>query len=203
MRICKARSRWKSISRVPETADESARHLCGGHLGRARGAAARIARRAACADGRARHRDDGGLAQCAGGAGGSRSGAGRWHWRATANDALAERCGKRPDRFQALAALPMQDPDAAIRELERASTSSASRARWSTASRRSAIPTTRSTTTCRSTGRSGPRSSGSACRSICIRAARCRAMRDSMTAILGCWARLGHSATRPPCMRCG
>jgi predicted TIM-barrel fold metal-dependent hydrolase len=36
-----------------------------------------------------------------------------------ANDVLAAQVSKRPDRFQALAALPMQDPDAAIAELER------------------------------------------------------------------------------------
>jgi len=36
-----------------------------------------------------------------------------------ANDFLAEQVTKRPDRFQAFAALPMQDPDAATRELER------------------------------------------------------------------------------------
>jgi len=35
------------------------------------------------------------------------------------NDVLAEEVQKRPDRFAGLAALPMQDPDAAIRELER------------------------------------------------------------------------------------
>ena len=36
-----------------------------------------------------------------------------------ANDFLAEQVARRPARFQALAALPMQDPDLAIRELER------------------------------------------------------------------------------------
>lgn len=36
-----------------------------------------------------------------------------------ANDFLAEQVAKRPDRFQAFAALPMQDPDAATREYER------------------------------------------------------------------------------------
>ena len=36
-----------------------------------------------------------------------------------ANDFLAEQVRKRPDRFQALAALPMQDPDLATKELER------------------------------------------------------------------------------------
>ena len=36
-----------------------------------------------------------------------------------ANDHLAEEVAKRPDRFQGLAALPMQDPEAAARELAR------------------------------------------------------------------------------------
>ena len=36
-----------------------------------------------------------------------------------ANDFLAEQVARRPDRFQGLAALPMQDPDLAIKELER------------------------------------------------------------------------------------
>jgi 2,3-dihydroxybenzoate decarboxylase len=36
-----------------------------------------------------------------------------------ANDALAAECAKRPERFRAFAALPLQDPDAAIVELRR------------------------------------------------------------------------------------
>jgi len=36
-----------------------------------------------------------------------------------ANDVLAEECAKRPDRFLAFAALPLQDPDAATEELQR------------------------------------------------------------------------------------
>lgn len=36
-----------------------------------------------------------------------------------ANDFLAEQVARRPDRFQAFAALPMQDPEAATAELER------------------------------------------------------------------------------------
>lgn len=36
-----------------------------------------------------------------------------------ANDYLAEQVRKRPDRFRALAALPMQDPDLATKELQR------------------------------------------------------------------------------------
>src|SRR4029079_5334898 len=36
-----------------------------------------------------------------------------------ANDFLAEQVAKRPSRFQAFAALPMQDPDLAIKELGR------------------------------------------------------------------------------------
>ncbi|GGF20277.1 amidohydrolase [Aliidongia dinghuensis] len=39
-----------------------------------------------------------------------------------ANDFLAEQVQRRPDRFQGLAALPMQDPDAATHELVRAVT---------------------------------------------------------------------------------
>src|SRR5437763_16754226 len=36
-----------------------------------------------------------------------------------ANEVLAQEVAKRPDRFVGVAALPMQDPDAAIAELER------------------------------------------------------------------------------------
>jgi 2,3-dihydroxybenzoate decarboxylase len=36
-----------------------------------------------------------------------------------ANDALAEECARRPDRFRAFAALPLQDPEAAAHELNR------------------------------------------------------------------------------------
>jgi 2,3-dihydroxybenzoate decarboxylase len=36
-----------------------------------------------------------------------------------ANDYLAQQVARRPDRFQGLAALPLQDPELAIRELER------------------------------------------------------------------------------------
>jgi gamma-resorcylate decarboxylase len=36
-----------------------------------------------------------------------------------ANDLLAARCAERPDRFRAFAAVPLQDPDAAARELNR------------------------------------------------------------------------------------
>src|SRR3954468_17546031 len=36
-----------------------------------------------------------------------------------ANDFLAEQVARRPDRFQAFAALPLQDPDLAARELSR------------------------------------------------------------------------------------
>ncbi len=36
-----------------------------------------------------------------------------------ANDVLAEECARRPDRFRAFAALPMQDPEAAALELQR------------------------------------------------------------------------------------
>jgi 2,3-dihydroxybenzoate decarboxylase len=42
-----------------------------------------------------------------------------WDVSRRANDFLAEQVARRPDRFQGLAALPMQDPDLASRELER------------------------------------------------------------------------------------
>jgi 2,3-dihydroxybenzoate decarboxylase len=42
-----------------------------------------------------------------------------WDVARRANDFLAEQVARRPDRFQGLAALPMQDPDLASRELER------------------------------------------------------------------------------------
>jgi aminocarboxymuconate-semialdehyde decarboxylase len=38
----------------------------------------------------------------------------------TVNDCLARICRERPDRFTALATLPLHDPDASVRELERA-----------------------------------------------------------------------------------
>ena len=59
-----------------------------------------------------------------------------------ANDHLAAEVAKQPDRFAGVAALPMQDPEEAAKELGAACASSASRVRWSTASRRSAIENT-------------------------------------------------------------
>ena len=58
-----------------------------------------------------------------------------------ANDFLAEQVRKRPDRFQALAALPMQDPELAAEELTRCVKDLGFRAPWSTASRSSTTPT--------------------------------------------------------------
>ena len=66
-----------------------------------------------------RHRDDDAVAQRAGGAGHSRSRSAPTRSRAGPTTILAEQVRKRPDRFQGLAALPMQDPDGATRELER------------------------------------------------------------------------------------
>ena len=95
-----------------------------------------------------------------------------------------KRSRKRPDRFQGLAALPMQDPDVAARELERCVKELGFRgALVNGFSQVGDADTRASTTTCRNTGRSGRRSSGSTCRSICIRAIRCRATRRSTTAI--------------------
>ena len=90
-----------------------------------------------------------------------------------ANDALAEVVRAHPGRLAGFAALPMQDPDAAADELERAVTRLRFRGRWSTATRASATSTPRSTTTTSATCRSGSASRRSTCRSTCIRATRC------------------------------
>ena len=77
-----------------------------------------------------------------------------------ANDDLAAIVAKRPDRFVALAALPMQDPAGGRRRAwPLRARFQIQRAHWSTAFPKSARPTPRFITTCRNTGRSGPRSS--------------------------------------------
>jgi hypothetical protein len=119
-----------------------------------------------------------------------------------ANDYLAEQVARRPSRFQAFAALPMQDPELAITELERCVRRSDSAARWSMDFRKSPIIRRQSTMTCRNIGRSGKGSSSSAFPSICIRAIRCLKIPGSMPAIPGCSARPGRSGRRPPSMRC-
>ena len=76
-----------------------------------------------------------------------------------ANDFLAEQVRKRPQRFQALAALPMQDPDLAstrARTLRQGARLRGRAGQRLLADRRCRV--TPSTTTCRSTGRSGARS---------------------------------------------
>src|ERR1700741_1886975 len=57
-----------------------------------------------------------------------------------ANDALAEECAGHPDRFRALAALPMQDPDAAAEELRRCVTDLGFGGPWATGSSRTPAP---------------------------------------------------------------
>ena len=122
---------------IPETLMDSAGFVPESY-GPSSRAAARHPGQAACRDGRAGHRDDDPLAQCAGGPGDTRGAEGQ-RIAARANDYLAEQVAKRPERFQAFAALPMQDPDLAIAELDRASTRSVSGARSSMAFRRLAM----------------------------------------------------------------
>ena len=103
-----------------------------------------------------------------------------------ANDYLAREVQKRPDRFQGLAALPMQDPDLAIRELDRCDPRARLQGRAGQrllAGRRPRHAS--SITTCRNTGRSGKCWSSSTCRSICIRAIRSNATPASTTGIRG------------------
>ena len=92
-----------------------------------------------------------------------------------ANDVLAAEIAKRPDRFAGFAALPMQDPDAAARELTRCVKELGFVGALVNGFSQAGTPTARSITTCRSTGRSGARSPSSTCRSTCIRAIRCPA----------------------------
>ena len=72
-----------------------------------------------------------------------------------ANDVLAAEMRKRPDRFKGFAALPMQDPEAAARELTRCVKELGFVGALVNGFCRPAAPTARSITTCRSTGRSG------------------------------------------------
>ena len=84
--------------------------------------------------------------------------------------------------FQGLAALPMQDPDAADARADalRARPRLSRRAGQRLQPGRRPAPTP-PITTCRNTGRSGPRSNGWTCRSTCIRAIRCRSTPRSMS----------------------
>ena len=120
-----------------------------------------------------------------------------------ANDVLADEVAKGP------AALPRSPRcRCRIRTPRPPSSPAASRisewsALWSTASRKWRRPRAPSITTCRNTERSGARWKRSTCRSTCTRAIRCRAGRNSMTAIPGCSAPTGPSPRKPRCMRCG
>ena len=73
----------------------------------------------------------------------------------SSNDYLAEQVHKRPDRFQGLAALAMQDPDGATRELERCVKELGFRGALVNGFSQVGNAETRLTTTCRNTGRSG------------------------------------------------
>jgi gamma-resorcylate decarboxylase len=120
-----------------------------------------------------------------------------------ANDVLAEQVRKRPDRFQALAALPMQDPDLASRELERCVQDL--RFKGALVNGFSQINDVNS-----AVYYDLPQywpfwalSRRWMSHSICIPAIRCRGGRRSTKAIPGCSDRLGPSRKKPPCMRCG
>ena len=92
-----------------------------------------------------------------------------------ANDVLAAEIAKRPDRFAGFAALPMQDPDEAARELTRCVKELGFVGALVNGFSQAGSATARSITTCRNTGRSGRPSPTSTCRSTCTRAIRCPA----------------------------
>ena len=121
-----------------------------------------------------------------------------------ANDVLAAEIAKRPDRFAGFAALPMQDPDEAARELTRcvkelgfvgALVNGFSQAGSADSALYYDLPQYRPF------WRDGRASS--TCRSTCIRAIRCPARSRATRATTGCSGRTGRSTPRPPCMRCG
>ena len=121
-----------------------------------------------------------------------------------ANDVLAGEVRKRPNRFAAFAALPMQDPDAAVAELTRCVKELGMvGALVNGFSQAGTRPTTFCTTTFRDIGRFGARSKHSTCRSTCTRAIHCRAGRNSTRATVGCSARIGPLLQKQPSTRCG
>jgi gamma-resorcylate decarboxylase len=118
-----------------------------------------------------------------------------------ANDFLAEQVRRRPERFRGLAALPMQSAELAARELARCVKDlgfcgALVNGFTQVADHDSAVYLD-------PIGRSGPRWSGSTCRSICIRAIRCRRTLRSMKAIAGCSGQPGGSGRRRRFTRCG
>ena len=117
-----------------------------------------------------------------------------------ANDFLAEEVRKRPERFQGLAALAMQDPDLATRELYRCVRELGFRGALVNGSRRSATPNPWCTWTTRATA------AWAECEKLDLPfylhpRNRCRARRRSTRAIRGCSGRPGLSGRRLRCMR--
>ena len=126
----------------------------------------------------------------------------RWTCRAGPTTFSPSEVARRPDRFQGPAALPMQDPEAAARELDRCVSTLGFRGAlvngfselttdhaiyydrkefwpfWAEAERLGRVPST------------------------CIRAIRCRRTPASTRDIAGCWVRPGRSGRKPRCTPC-
>jgi predicted TIM-barrel fold metal-dependent hydrolase len=154
-------------------------------------------------NGRERHRDDAVVAECAGRAGDSRSRHARTRSRAGPTIILPNRCASGRTAFRALPRSPMQDPEGAARELERCVKELGFRGALVNGFSQVGDAETVVYYDLPQYRPFWARSSGSTCRSICIRAIRCRATPKFMTATPGCWDRSGRSARRPRCMRCG
>jgi predicted TIM-barrel fold metal-dependent hydrolase len=118
-----------------------------------------------------------------------------------ANDALAGEVQKRPGRFAAFAAIPMQDPDAAAVELTRCVKDLGMVGALVMDFRKSAPLKTSPTTIFRNTVRSGAPSRRLMSRFICIRAIRFQAGPDITRGTAGCSAQTGRLPPRPPCTR--
>ena len=119
-----------------------------------------------------------------------------------ANDVLASEVRKRPDRFAAFAALPMQDPDAAAAELSRCVKELGMVGALVNGFSQIGAPDNVTYYDLPQYRRSGARSKHSTCLSICTRAIRFRAGQNCTKATTGCSAQLGLLRRKPRCMRC-
>jgi len=117
------------------------------------------------------------------------------------NDMLAEEIAHNPRRFAGFAGLPMQNPEAAAKELTRCVKELGFKGAMVNCFTQRHVR--RSLMICRNSGHSGRRWPRSTCRSISTRDLLSRRGRFPMKGIAGSTARFGISAARPRPKRCG
>jgi len=120
-----------------------------------------------------------------------------------ANDALAEHVSRRSDRFSAFAALPLQEPDAAIQELERCVKELKFVGALVNGFTDSGDPNNLLYYDLPQYRPFWKAVENSTCRSICIREIRCLDKFPGTEATIGCSARIGLSTLKPRYMLCG